>query len=172
MSRARRILLALLLGVVVVEALWAWPWSRDLVVQIIPRPQQYLIFPPPGSIPLGWEAPLAREAAVARLRNPLAPSPQAAEHGKKLYETYCLVCHGPQGRGDGPVAGGALLPADLASARVQSQTDGALYATVRNGFATMPAYGERLTPPERWQVVLYIRTLAPPMAGLGAKAAR
>lgn len=166
MSRARRILLALLLGVAVVEALWAWPWSRDLVVQIIPRPQQYLIFPPPGSIPLGWEAPLTREAAATRLRNPLAPppgqapSPQAAEQGKKLYETYCIVCHGPQGRGNGPVAGGALLPADLTSDRVQTQPDGALYATVRNGFSTMPAYGERLTPQERWQVILYVRALA------------
>lgn len=166
MSRVRQILLALLLALALVEALWAWPWSRDLVVQIISRPQQYLIVPPPGSIPLGWEAPLAREVAATRLRNPLAPppgqaaSPQALERGKKLYETYCLVCHGPQGRGNGPVAGGALLPADLSSDRVQTQTDGALYATIRNGFATMPTYGERLTPPERWQVILYVRTLA------------
>ena len=166
MSRARQILLAALLAIAIAEALWAWPWSRDLVVQIIPRPQQYLIFPPAGSIPVLWEPPVAREVAATRLRNPLAaPSGQASnrqavEEGKKLYETYCLVCHGPQGRGNGQVAGGALLPADLTSDRVQTQTDGALYTTIRNGFATMPAYGERLTPQERWQVILYVRTLA------------
>lgn len=165
MNRARQFLLTLLLTLLGVTALWAWPWSRDLVVQIISRPQQYLVFAPAGSIPLEWEPLMTREVAATRLRNPLAPtggqpvSPQALEQGKKLYNTYCIVCHGPQGRGNGPVAGGAMQPADLTSERVRTQSDGALYATIRNGFATMPAYGERLTPPERWQVILYVRTL-------------
>lgn len=159
MNRARQVGWALLLTVLGVTALWAWPWSRDLIVQIITRPQQYANVPPPGSIPISWEAPLAREVASGRLQNPLSPSAQALDQGKQLYETYCLVCHGREGRGNGPVAGGALLPTDLTSAQVRARTDGYLYGTIRHGGGLMPSYGERLTPRERWLVVGYVRTL-------------
>jgi len=139
--------------------LWAWPWSRDLVVQIITRPQQYSNVPPPSSIPLRWELRPSREEAGARLRNPLTSSPENLGKGKVLYETYCLVCHGAGGAANGPVAGGAMLPADLTTERIQKQSDGLLYHTIRHGLGNMPAYYERLTPEERWQVVLYVRTL-------------
>ncbi len=141
---------------------WAWPWSRDLVVQMITRPQQYATVPPPNSIPVGREVQVSREQARAQLRNPLSPGPESLGKGKVLYETYCLVCHGPQGRGNGPVAGGAMLPADLTSARIRQQSDGELYHTIRHGLGSMPAYYERLKPEERWQVVLYVRTLTSP----------
>jgi mono/diheme cytochrome c family protein len=159
LRKVREIGRAALLVLLAVTGLAAWPWSRDLVVQIITRPQQFALVPPPRSIPLAWEAPMPREQAGARLRNPLAVSAENLERGKVLYETYCLVCHGASGRGDGPVAGGAMLPADLTSERIQRQSDGLLYDSIRHGLGLMPAYYERLTPDERWQVVLYVRTL-------------
>lgn len=159
MKRARRLLLAAMLAGLGVQLLWAWPWSHDLVVQIFIRPQQQLFAPPPGAVAFGSEAPLAREAAARGLRSPLASSEETLRQGKQLFETDCLVCHGPEGRGNGPVAGGAMLPADLTTARVQAQSDGALYHTLRHGFGMMPAYYDRLTSQERWQLVLYVRTL-------------
>ncbi|MBI2956983.1 MAG: cytochrome c [Acidobacteria bacterium] len=155
----RSLLRAVALAGLAATALWAWPWSRDLVEQIITRPQQFEMLPPPGSIPRGAESPRAREQAAASLRNPLMPTPENLAKGKVLYDTYCLVCHGAAGRGDGPVAGGALQPADLTMARIQAQPDGLLYDTIRHGFGLMPAYYERLAPEERWRVVLYVRSL-------------
>src|SRR6476660_1223931 len=60
--------------------------------------------PPEGTVPVGYKAypyhlnPMAAEAA---LKNPLEPTPQVLELGRMKYETYCIVCHGPQARGDG-----------------------------------------------------------------------
>lgn len=115
--------------------------------------------PPPGSISVGHEPRLARQVAARQLQNPLPANPQTREEGKQLYQTYCYVCHGSGGRGDGPVASGAMVPADLTTNRIQAQSDGSLYHTIRHGLGTMPAYYERLTPRERWLLVHYLRTL-------------
>src|SRR5215467_10979213 len=44
------------------------------------------------------------EAARAgrELQNPYRADQRTLEEGKALYQTYCLVCHGEQGKGDGP----------------------------------------------------------------------
>jgi len=159
LNAVRRIPRALLLILAAATALGAWPWSRDLVVQLFTRPQQSAAAPPPGAVSVGWEAPLPREQADGRLRDPFAASPDSLAAGKKMFTTYCQPCHGADGRGHGPVAGGAMLPADLTSAQVHARSDGYLYGTIRHGGGLMPAYGARMTPEERWQVVLYIRTL-------------
>lgn len=149
----------MLLTLLAAQVLWAWPWSRDMVLQIILHTQQQVFAPPEGSIAVGREARLSREAAARQLRNPLPAEVATLEEGKQLYATYCFVCHGSDGRGNGPVASGAMVPADLTTARVQSQSDGSLYSTIRHGLGSMPAYYDRLTPRERWLVVHYVRTL-------------
>jgi len=148
-----------LLAGLAAQVLWAWPWSRDLVLQIILHTQQQVFAPPEGSVASGREVRLSREVAARELRNPLPADAGSLEEGKQLYATYCFVCHGPQGRGDGPVAGGALVPADLTTDTIQKQNDGYLYSTIRHGLGTMPAYYDRLTPRERWLVIHYLRTL-------------
>lgn len=41
---------------------------------------------------------------------------QDAERGEGLYVSFCSTCHGPEGRGDGPMAPVLdILPADLTS---------------------------------------------------------
>ena len=149
----------MLLAGLTAQVLWAWPWSRDMVMQIILHTQQQVFAPPEGSVAVGREVQLTREEAARQLRNPLPADAATLEEGKQLYVTYCLVCHGPEGRGNGPVASGAMAPADLTTERVQSQSDGALYSTIRHGLGMMPAYYDRLTPRERWLVVHYVRTL-------------
>jgi copper transport protein len=100
------------------------------------------------------------------LTNPIPPSAASLARGQALYQEYCTPCHGPTGRGDGPI--GLTLnprPADLSIHTAPGlHSDGQLYLWITNGFpgSVMPAFGEPLTNEERWHLVNYIRTLAQP----------
>ena len=97
--------------------------------------------------------------------NPIPPNAASVRQGQVLYERDCVPCHGPTGKGDGPV-GLALnpRPADLSQHAVPGvHTDGQLYDWISHGFpgSVMPAFAPTLTEAERWHLVNYIRTLAP-----------
>ncbi len=103
-----------------------------------------------------WVAPASAAAVV----NPLKGQADAVAAGKKLYTTYCVVCHGNKGKGDGVAASGLNpRPADHSSAKVQSQSDGAIYWKLTTGRAPMASYEKTLTETQRWQLVDFIRTL-------------
>lgn len=103
-----------------------------------------------------WKSPTEADKVI----NPFAGNADATAKGKKLYMTYCSVCHGNTGKGDGP-AGGGLTPkaADHSSEKVQKQTDGAIFWKITNGRAPMASYKEILKDEQRWQLVNYIREL-------------
>lgn len=77
-----------------------------------------------------------------------APTPV----GRALYLDYCSTCHGPEGKGDGPLAGDwEMPPADLTGiarrnggkfplAQVMTKIDG--YGRSRTHGATMPEMGQ------------------------------
>jgi mono/diheme cytochrome c family protein len=90
--------------------------------------------------------------AVQRV-NPLARKPAAVTGGRKLFLRECAACHG----GDG---GGIKNAADLDLPVVQNQTDGALFWKITSGNPGrgMPAWS-RLPESQRWQLVLFLRTL-------------
>ena len=98
-----------------------------------------------------WVAP----AGADRRPNPLASRPEAADGGAKTYSQRCTSCHGERGEGS------ANAPT-LTTADVQQQTDGALFWKISSGnaHAGMPAFS-RLPEPQRWQIVLHLRALAP-----------
>lgn len=52
--------------------------------------------------------------------------------GKKLYEKYCLACHGPLGRGDGAVQFDPPV-ADLTSSDVLAKPDSRLLQSIHEG---------------------------------------
>ncbi len=108
-----------------------------------------------------WVAPKDADA----VKNPVKDNATATADGKKLYTQYCAVCHGAKGKGDGP-AGIALTPrpADHSSARIQSQTDGAIYWKITTGKAPMASYKVPLKDEQRWELVNYIRELGKPAA--------
>ena len=100
----------------------------------------------------------------ADIKNPLPISKENVSYGKKLYQTQCMMCHGVLGEGNGPI--GELLvpqPANLTlTRRLPIATDAFLFWTVSEGgqlFNTaMPAFGERLSDKEIWQLSLYINS--------------
>jgi mono/diheme cytochrome c family protein len=99
----------------------------------------------------GWQAP--REAA--RRTNPLQATPEIVGGGRKLFLRHCAECHGGDGQG-------RKQAADLLLPMVQEQSDGALFWKISNGNPRrgMPSWS-RLPEPQRWQLVLYLRSLRP-----------
>ncbi len=88
-------------------------------------------------------------------------SPSDTQAGKTLYENFCLSCHGPTGKGDGPAASTLQpKPADL-SALLQSQEDAYLAARISEGKdgTAMVAWKNVLSEAQIRQIVAYLRTL-------------
>lgn len=105
-----------------------------------------------------WIAPATADTLV----NPIKSNPVAITEGQKLYDKYCWACHGKAGKGDGPGAKNLNpKPADHTSAIVQSQSDGALFWKISKGRGAMQPYERSLNKTQRWQLVIFIRSLAP-----------
>jgi mono/diheme cytochrome c family protein len=99
-----------------------------------------------------------REAAM-KLANPNAATPASIHNGRKLFQIYCVPCHGASGTGDGLVGEKFLIrPFDLTADRVQHELpEGYIFGTMTFGGALMPSYGNDMYPSERWDVVNYVR---------------
>ena len=111
---------------------------------------------PKSSPAAAWKAP----AESAKKINPVASSPEALKAGKKIFTRQCLSCHGALGKGDGAAAADlAVKPRDLTAPAVLTQTDGELFWKITTGRKPMTAFETLLTEEQRWQVILYIRTL-------------
>ena len=119
-----------------------------------------------GTVPVGGELPVTRENAD-KLSNPRTRTAESLNRGKWVYETYCLVCHGERGHGDGPVslAGGGPFPGvvSLVDPARPHMSDGAIYGMIveaqRMGRGLMPRYGDKVHGTDRWDVVNYVRSL-------------
>lgn len=119
--------------------------------------------PPEGAVPLGAERTVALIASDS-LQNPLAGRTDEAvlNRGHQLFQSYCIMCHGATGVGDGPVVGENRLPAlptmNLTSDRAIALTDGYIYGMISNGRGVMPSY-RRIPAADRWYLVNYVRQL-------------
>jgi mono/diheme cytochrome c family protein len=102
-------------------------------------------------------------AEAATVPNPIAYDEESVTAGAELFFQTCVVCHGPEGRGDGPGAAGLEpKPASLIADHVQANSDGALFYTISNGRpnTAMVAWAATYSETERWYLVNYIRSLA------------
>ena len=89
--------------------------------------------------------------------------PKAIAHGRELFQANCVVCHGVEGRGDGPAA--SSLPAkpfDLTQ-HVPFHSDATLFGWITNGIPPdvaekrMPAFKNLLSEKDRADIVVYLR---------------
>lgn len=121
--------------------------------------------PVPGTIARGYYpvhyGPGEQEAIRAgrELKNPYTPTARTLEEGKALFETYCAVCHGAQGRGDGPIAGKIPPPPSYVSDRVLQFPEGRIFHVITRGSGKMPSYAAQLSADERWKVVTYVHNV-------------
>ncbi len=196
-----------LLGLGVAGVAYASPWDIDMIDGVNFKTYEWAMRPQPaGAVSrLSLAEPKARAPgyyqngevdavnrvnldATNALANPYAADPNLVATGTRLFKVNCAPCHGLEGEGGGPVTvndKGAGINRFLMAApavagqdtRVDTLSDGFVYATIRNGgagsagasaerpaFAAaigagMPAYGPLLTDYERWSIVAYMRTL-------------
>jgi mono/diheme cytochrome c family protein len=77
-----------------------------------------------------------------------------------LYAQRCFNCHGPGGRGDGPIA--ASLPAPTPDFRdtVQRKSNGQIRRIIAEGRGIMPAFEPALRPSEINDLLQMVRFLS------------
>jgi mono/diheme cytochrome c family protein len=128
--------------------------------------------PAEGSIPRGY-TPYPYKAksfvdqvnAGLEMMNPLELNDQVLTKGKEQYEIFCMVCHGPQGKGDGIIYTKKLFPAkptSLVEAYVQNKPDGEIFHVITVGSLSglMGGHGSQILPENRWKIIHYMRTLS------------
>ncbi len=173
----------------------AIPWFDHMIASKAVHPYMTDTVPritPAGTVPLGdvegdWDAAnltgamalygfdvdranaLVRPASTDSASLSGSSVPGVVRTGEELFITYCAVCHGPAGNGQGAVRMGA--PA-LNTATVAGRSDGYLYSVIRYGRNLMPPYGDKIVRrDERWRVVDYVRSLQGGAAAAPAPAA-
>jgi len=103
------------------------------------------------------------------VRNPMDPTLRSLSHGKQIFATNCVGCHGLNGDGKGPAARFINDPAPRNFTDPSQQlyfSDGELYDAILFGVdgTAMPAWGDLLTVNDIWDVTNFIRTI--PKGGL------
>jgi mono/diheme cytochrome c family protein len=142
-------------------------WFSTMRHQRSIKPYAKPLPPVDGTVPVTGLAPAVSLATVDRLVNARTRTSESINRGRFLYDTYCAVCHGTRGRGDGPVssAAGGPFPAvrSLVTDTLARRSDGYLYGVLVNaqalGRGLMPGYGDKVRGNDRWDLVNYIRTL-------------
>ena len=103
------------------------------------------------------------------VRNPIEPTIRSLNHGKQVFTTTCIGCHGLKGDGKGPATYFINNPAPRNFTDTSAQlmfSDGELYDAILRGVpgTAMPPWGDMLTVNDIWDVTNFIRTI--PNGGL------
>ncbi|HXG60072.1 MAG TPA: c-type cytochrome [Planctomycetota bacterium] len=122
---------------------------------------------PPASSRPRWSA--------VPVEPPPAPPAELLPQGERLYRWYCIPCHGPEGRGDGPTGERLVVrPRDLTQGIYKLKTsapgempfDEDLYRTITAGIppSGMPPFTD-FDARDRWSLVAYVKSLARDSSG-------
>jgi mono/diheme cytochrome c family protein len=142
-------------------------WFATMVTQRSIKPYAMPRDPVEGTVPVTGPAPVLDLETADRIVNPRTRTSASINRGKFIYETYCLVCHGQAGHGDGPISsegGGPFAGVrSLVTDTVGRRSDGYLYGVIVNaqvmGRGLMPRYGDKIRGTDPWDLVNYVRTL-------------
>ncbi len=121
--------------------------------------------PVPGTIPRGFEpfhfgpGPAENVRAGKELKNPFPSNPQDIARGKQVFDTFCAVCHGSNGDGDGPIIPKYPNPPSFHTEKSKSLPDGSMFHVITLGRNKMPSYASQVSAEDRWRAILYIRSL-------------
>lgn len=119
--------------------------------------------PVPGTVPVGY-TPYRYAAgdsleAQRDLENPLPRTASVLTRGRNVYMNTCVVCHGPQGDGQGYIVPIYPMPPTLHSAKVREWPDGRIFHVITTGQNLMPSYASQVLPEDRWAVIHFVRAL-------------
>ena len=107
---------------------------------------------------------MAVPADLKEAKNPLPLTPDLLAEGRAHFADHCAGCHGNDGKGQTSM-GPKFYPKvpDMTREETQSQSDGALFATIENGvrLTGMPAFGNGTAESAygSWGLVHFIRHL-------------
>ena len=102
-----------------------------------------------------WPVP-DREAAIS---NPLEYILENEKLGKAIYTKNCKSCHGDPGKNN-PLA---LVPSpvDIASEKMQINSEGSLFYKITSGKGVMPPFESTISEGDRWLLVSFIQNYNP-----------
>ena len=112
-----------------------------------------------GQVPFEYEnTNEGYEAAKADLKSTLEVTEAHLSNGQKMYDIYCMICHGKTGEGDGE-----LVKRDkflgVPNYKDRDITEGSIYYVIMHGRNLMGSHASQLTAKERWQVTMYVEQL-------------
>ncbi|HEY5640079.1 MAG TPA: CopD family protein, partial [Dehalococcoidia bacterium] len=86
-------------------------------------------------------------------------SPASIAAGRVLYAANCQQCHGPDGRGDGPLADSLdVRPADF-RIHIPFHQDSFFFNVIQNGLGSiMPGFGNQLSEDETWNLINFLQS--------------
>ncbi len=91
---------------------------------------------------------------------PMPVTKELVERGQERYNIYCIVCHGPVGKGDGMIVRrGFSPPPTYHDDRLRNAPVGHFFDVITNGWGKMSSYSYSIQPADRWAIVAYIRAL-------------
>jgi mono/diheme cytochrome c family protein len=110
-----------------------------------------------GKMPFTYgKGDIEAKRAGEQLKNPFIETKETLARGAVVYTNQCLLCHGPQGKGDGPLIPKFPNPPSLTSKRISKYKDGRLFHIITRGSGDMPSHGEQINFKDRWYLVQYV----------------
>ena len=103
-----------------------------------------------------------RVKAGLTLQNPFEPTTANLERGKQEFTTYCAMCHGEKGDGQGFLFTSKKFPyppANLLSEKVRTIPEGEIYHVISVGWGIMAEHGSMIKPDDRWKITSYIKNV-------------
>ena len=117
------------------------------------------------SMAVSLSAQAAKSPEAAKLVNPAKPTAESLAAGKTAYLKYCKFCHGADADGKPTIVPKGTPPANLIDAKWEhGATDGEIFMIIKEGIAPkfeMKAMKTKITDPEIWNVVNYLRSIGP-----------
>ena len=95
--------------------------------------------------------------ASKHLVSPLAVNDQVLADGEVLYKRYCAHCHGPEGKGDGPVNEKFLGVANLTSGQLKDISEGHIFHVISQGKGRMLSHASQVSQEDRWKIAHYVK---------------
>jgi mono/diheme cytochrome c family protein len=122
--------------------------------------------PPEHAVPLDG-LPEFDLTTVEGVLTPPPPGERSLAVGKAYYETFCAVCHGDEGFGNGPISTRFPAIPAIVTPKVAAYSDAYLFALIAQGRGLMPEYS-RIPQAARWDIVRHIRALGAGPPGVPA----